>query len=484
MIDAKVLLSDAFRALQAGDARRALDCARRAAEADPRWAPPHLAAGLAHEALGAADAAAAEFERALALEPGFIPAHFALGLQHLARGRWQDAASSFRRVVGSQPRNAEAQQALVNALLAARDVPAAHEAATQARQALPDDPVLLRLAGQSTFLRGDVQGAAELLAACAARDPRDAAVAMLLAQAELLLGRWQAAWSHYALREQRRRFEEARAKAGLEYRVPSLDAVAGKRVTLVAEQGLGDTLFFLRFARELREAGATLDFAGDARLAPLLERSHLFASLRTSSTLDEARAPLPILVADLPLLSSSPEAPFAASLAIAPDRARVESWTRRLEAAGPRPWIGVLWRAGLSTDVLAHGLYKAVPVSPLFAALRPLGGTVVALQRGILPDELDEAARALGKPVADFSGANDDLEDALALVSVLDRHVAVSNTNMHLAAAAGSTADVLVPYPPEWRWRSDGDSPWFPGFRVHRQSPEFDWSRALASLSR
>jgi hypothetical protein len=54
---------------------------------------------------------------------------------------------------------------------------------------------------------------------------------------------------------------------------------------------------------------------------------------------------------------------------------------------------------------------------------------------------------------------------------------------MHLAAAAGATADVLVPYPPEWRWRRSGESPWFPGFRVHRQSPDSDWSGALAGLT-
>ncbi|MGZ5098025.1 MAG: hypothetical protein ACXWG9_09145, partial [Usitatibacter sp.] len=125
-----------------------------------------------------------------------------------------------------------------------------------------------------------------------------------------------------------------------------------------------------------------------------------------------------------------------------------------------------------------------VPADRLFACLAPLGGTVVALQRRIEDGELPAASRTLGREVHDFSGANDDLEDALALVSILDRHIAVSNTNMHLAQAAGATADVLVPFPPEWRWRIEGDSPWFPGFRVHRQTREGDWSAALAALAR
>ena len=119
----------------------------------------------------------------------------------------------------------------------------------------------------------------------------------------------------------------------------------------------------------------------------------------------------------------------------------------------------------------------------LFAAL-PRVGTVFSVQRDGHFEELESASRALGQPIHDFSSANADLEDALALVSLLDRHIGVSNTNMHLAAAAGATAAVLVPFPPEWRWGASGDaSPWFPGFRVYRQEPRGDWSRALAAMA-
>jgi hypothetical protein len=99
-----------------------------------------------------------------------------------------------------------------------------------------------------------------------------------------------------------------------------------------------------------------------------------------------------------------------------------------------------------------------------------------------MPGEIEAASHLLDRPLHDFSRMNDDLEDAIALVALLDRHVGVSNTNMHLAAAAGGTADVLVPFPPEWRWRLQGDSPLFPGFRVHRQTVDGDWGPALATL--
>jgi hypothetical protein len=185
----------------------------------------------------------------------------------------------------------------------------------------------------------------------------------------------------------------------------------------------------------------------------------------------------------LPEVCRAAGVPCPPSLRITPDAARLDSWRQRLEAAGPRPWIGTTWRAGTPHEELAFALHKTVPLPDLMPALKPMGGTVVALQRNPAENEIDNASRSLGDQVHDFSRINDDLEDALAVVSLLDRHVGVSNTNMHLAAAAGTTADVLVPFPPEWRWGLDTDSPWFPGFRVLRQSRDGDWSQALAALA-
>jgi hypothetical protein len=92
---------------------------------------------------------------------------------------------------------------------------------------------------------------------------------------------------------------------------------------------------------------------------------------------------------------------------------------------------------------------------------------------------------ATGRPVFDASAMNDDLDDALALLDVLDDYVGVSNTNVHLRAALGKPGKVLVPFPPEWRWLPAGaESPWFPGFKIYRQTPQRSWDAALAALAR
>jgi tetratricopeptide (TPR) repeat protein len=508
-------VAEAFRRLQAGDVAGALECAQRAAAQEPANARAHLARGIAlrmagryddaSEALahaqsldprdhaaayetgivrqleGRIDDALGHFVRAAELRPRFFAAHFSAGLIHADRGEWRLAADRFRAVLAAQPNQPDAMLHLALAL----DRDGRHDEAeatfVHALAANPHHVPTLRVFGQHSAGRGNFRRAASLFAEVARLDPRDEAVPMFVAQTELLLGRWQPAWAAYARRVPRREFERECAARAKPYVVPTVESLAAGEATLVAEQGLGDTLFFLRWAPLLCSAGTRLGFAGDVRLHSMLARTRLFDTLEDAG--GAARARTPILVGDLPSMYASTDPLTVPSLAFEPLPERVAKWEAALRGVGPRPWIGVQWRAGTPRELVAHALSKSVPVEALFAALAPAPGTVVALQRLVAPGELERASGALGRPVADLSRANDQLEDLLALTSLLDRHVAVSSTTLHIAAAAGATADVLVPFPPEWRWRLDGDSPWFPGFRVHRQGVDGDWAAALASIA-
>jgi tetratricopeptide (TPR) repeat protein len=459
----------------------AIEAFGRALAIDPQHVESLVNLGQALAERGSYPQAIAALERALAVDPASAEARHALGWILHKAGQAKDAVAHLEAAAAIQPRNAHWQS----------DLAKVHADLGRDGQALaiyegamtldPHDTAILVAFGRYCVSREDYARAAELFgAALAAGGTDEDGLPMYAAQTLLLLGRWKEGWSAYRQRAPRRRFETRRAAAGLAYAVPALAEVAGRTIVLLAEQGLGDTLFFLRFAPQLAARGATLAFAGDARLHPLLARTGLFAELRAASAEDENSAGA-LLIGDLPSLDGMQ--PLAPSLSIAADPSRVQSWRRTLEAAGPRPWIGVAWRAGTPADSQAHGLYKAVPLEALMRALAPLGGTVVSLQRHPASGEIGAASSALGAPVIDLARANDDLEDGLALVSQLDRQVGVSNTNVHLAAAAGGNGDVLVPFPPEWRWGAAGLSPWFPNFRVHRQGRDGDWSAALAAIA-
>jgi hypothetical protein len=277
--------------------------------------------------------------------------------------------------------------------------------------------------------------------------------------------------------------EKLRA-TGREYAVPGLGAPLPRSLTIRGEQGLGDVLFFLRFAPGLKARGAALRFIGEARLLPLLERTGLFASLVDRDGPQQPPDASEVLAGDLPLLADAPDdAPLPPSLAIAPLPAALEGVRAVLAGYGPPPYIGVTWRAGEPRTGLLESLFKQVPPGGLGAALRGLPATLVSVQRAPTAAEVAEIEAACGVRVHDGSALNHDLEQALALMAVLDEYAGVSNTNMHLRDAVGRTARVLVPFPPEWRWAAAGNSPWFPGFAVYRQDPGRSWDGALGRLA-
>lgn len=465
-----------------GDARNALACHEKAIALRPDFAAARFSAARLLAGAGRGDAALAWIEPALAADPANAFARHEKGWILHRSGDAPAAIPELRAAACAEPRRAEWRLDLAKALADAGDDRAAAAEYESLLAAMPDEARARVDYGRFRVSRGDFGRAAALFRSALELAPDDDALPIYLAQAELVQGRWREGWAAYARRGPRLAFQSARAARGLAYRLPPVDSLAGTPVTLLGEQGLGDALFYLRFAPRLAAAGARLRFRGDARLAAMLARSGLFESAAGGDATAEAGTPHAILVGDLPSLEGMEALPTA--FAISPEPARLRLWRDRLAASGPRPWIGITWRAGTPAAVLEHGLSKNAPLDALCRAVGPLGGTVLALQRMPREGEIESASAALGARVHDLSSVNDDLEDALALVAILDRHVCVSNTNVHLAAAAGASLDVLVPFPPEWRWGAAGASPWFPSFRVHRQLPGGEWSHALAGIAR
>ncbi len=297
-------------------------------------------------------------------------------------------------------------------------------------------------------------------------------------------GNFAEAWIEHVWRPSREK-EQKNLEIPLETITFLPENLEGKRFLLHREQGFGDELMFLRFAPLLKARGAWLAYRCGSKLPNIMSRQTWLDQLIVG---DE---PLPtvdhiILVGDLPLavaMTRFEQIPPSLSFSVLPERR--EAVRCRLAEIGTGPFIGVTWWAGNKREEVRGKeiLYKEIPLSSLAETLRPVNATILILQREPRADEIVQFADILGRPVHDFSVFNNDLEDMLALLSLLDEYVGVSNTNMHLMAGLGKTAKVLMPYPADWRWLMDVDeSPWFKGFKIYRQTVTRDWTEALKRL--
>ncbi len=407
--------------------------------------PPHrealLQRGHVLMALDEPAQALAAYNRLLALDPGQARALFAQGNALLALRRPADAVESFRRTLAAEPGHAAAANNLAIAL-----------------QRLGRDDEALQLYDR-------------ILSRAAPEDPAHFG----RAQIHLAHGRFSMGWDDYRARH------SVRDQRSLLFQGRLPDSLAGERLWLRKDQGIGDELFFLRFAPDLKRRGARLVYQSGAKIAALVRR------LQVADEVIDEDAPIPdaatvLSIGDLPYaLGHRDDGAVAGSLALAPLPARLAEMAARLEALGPAPYIGVTWRAGTAEH---GGLHKDLPHRGLAKALSPVPGTFLSLQRLPQADETAAFQQALGRPAADFSQLNDNLEGMLALLALLDDYICVSNTNVHLRALAGKPSRVLVPLPAEWRWMAAGDeSPWFPGTRIYRQTADGDWQGAFRDLT-
>lgn len=489
----------------AGQMNDSIAAYRRALAIEPRHAAAQAGLGLALQASGDAAGALDAFERAAELAPQSAPILTNLGAALQAAGRIDDALGALARARALAPGHPEPLYNTGVALQAKGDLAGAGRMYREALARAPQHVQALHNLGFVLALQGEAEAALEFYDRALALTPDFAEAGFNRANALKDLGRFHAAIAgydrvlaqapdHHAARESRglarltlgaltEGWRDYLARAVPRARMPVPRAqfpahMSGQTVFLRCEQGLGDELFFLRYAPLLRQRGARVVSEADPRLLSFVQR-HPGVDDAVPRGGDPGAHDVTAFQGDLPFLLGADAAP---PVPIAPEAARLDAWRQRLVAAGPPPYVAVTWRAGIVKD---GRFTKTAPPGAVAQALAGVRGTIVVVQRTPQADELAAFTAALGRAAADFSAANGELEDMLALMALVDTYVGVSNTNLHLRMAAGRPAHVLVPFPPEWRWRDAGDeSPWFPGMRLYRARAPGEWRTALASLAR
>lgn len=252
--------------------------------------------------------------------------------------------------------------------------------------------------------------------------------------------------------------------------------LAGRTLLLHAEQGLGDTLQFVRYAPLLVRRGARVIVLCQPPLKRLLMEMEGISVVAD----DE---PLPEFDLQLPLLSL-PRA-FGTTLATIPaevpylraDPVDVRAWGRKLDDKDHFK-IGLVW-AGNRRHLNDRNRSCTLDA---FAPLAAVSGIrLYSLQKDAAAAEIQNAPATMrlvdvGKELVDFA-------DTAAAITCLDLVITVDTAVAHLAGALARPAWLLLPFAPDWRWMlAREDSPWYPSLRLFRQNQAGDWSGVLTAV--
>ena len=505
--------------IELGDVDGAIDALGRAISVNPGDAAIEANLGTALATAKRYAEAETHFTAALSRAPGDIDVMANLAFARLEQGHFDRALETFADVLARAPGNPTVLIGAIRAAAAGGDRTLAEAYARAALAADGDSPARQReltlvlhehhlfaesLAAADAALAGSPASAGlnidrgvvlsklaryDAALACfdAALDiePDNADGTMWRAMLNLSLGRFAAGWPGYRSRPSLRSLQapNSLAACGKNYRIAPLPQdLSGSRILVDRDQGLGDELFFLRFAKRLRDRGAHITYRSDKRLEAMLQRAGIADAVASDAGPAGAFDHV-VAVCDLPMLTGAgDDDSILPPIAIPPLADRTAELAARLAAFGDGPYLGVTWRGGTVGN--SRFLHKEIPATRLAGAVAGAAGTIVVLQRNPAEGEVAAFAEAAGRPVLDLSALNADLEAMLSLCSLLDGYVGVSNTNLYLRECCGRSSHVIVPYPPEFRWMVSGtESPWFPGCRVYRQSPDSGWDDAMTRLA-
>ena len=474
--DAQALYNRGNTLQKLGRFEQALESYQRALAVGPDFAEAFNNRGVALQKLGRSEEALESYEQALAVTPEYAEALNNRGNTLQELGRFQEALESYKQALAVRLEYAEALDNLGNCFRALGRFDEAMECHEQALAVRPDFAEAFYNRGNTLRDLRRFDEAMESFQRALALKPDFAKGQVNRAYLLLLTGRFS---EGYQVHEWRRKEHSwtGRSLSGPEWRKG--EPCPG-RLLIYAEQGLGDTIQFSRFACSIAANGKEVFLEVQSPLGGLLGGLEGVSVVRYGETLPQYDAHLPLM--SLPhVLGVTPEALPRNFPYLFAEPARVEAWAKRLPTGQFR--VGIVWQ-GNPDGYVDKG--RSIPL-PCFAPLCRIPGLrLISLQknRGIeqladLPPRM--RVETLG---AEFDAGPDAFLDTAAVMMNLDLVISSDTAAAHLAGALGCSVWIVLRHVPDWRWMIDReDTPWYPTARLFRQTRHGDWDEVFQRIA-
>jgi len=295
-----------------------------------------------------------------------------------------------------------------------------------------------------------------------------------LSLCNLLTGNYGPGWEGY---EWRWKNEQINKNAGLrKFSQPlwlGCEPIKNKRIFLYAEQGLGDTIQFVRYIKFVVDLGAIVFLEVQPPLVKLIENMHGLSRIFSSEeSILDFDYQCPLMSLPFALKNYVNYIPAMHSY-IRANENKIKYWKKKL-GKKDKPLVGIVW-SGSSTH--KNDKNRSIALDRLIPYLSSTF-QYVSLQREV--KEFDKSILEKHSEIWHFGEMLQDFSDTAALCELMDIILTVDTSVAHLAGAMGKDTLILLPFSPDWRWLLDKlDSPWYPTVKLLRQSFPNDWNQVM-----
>ena len=269
----------------------------------------------------------------------------------------------------------------------------------------------------------------------------------------------------------------------------SIEYHGPKLIIVWSEQGVGDTLQYVRWIPLLLQMGRSVQLEVEPPLVHLLRQGLAWVGgdltvipkgigpRLAENACHGSLLSLPWLLGGAPLAEvfKLKEGGYL----------RSAEWTRpnRIQRSVPR--VGIVWASGRKQGhpfLRREYLRKSIPTTNLLTllqGLKQIGAELVCLQYGSDRQQASEWQGSFAEDLPD--GVN--LADTARCIANLDLVITVDTAMAHLVGAMAAPGWVLLPWAADPRWLRDrGDSPWYPSLTLLRQPSHRDWNGLVQNV--
>ncbi len=459
-----------------GDTEKGIGFISQALELAPDW--PDALSNLGNALMGAGrlEEALVPLQRAISLAPFHESALYNLGTALQEIGQAHAAIAIFDRLLELFPENSGGWCNRGNALSQLHRFSEAEACYARSMELDPGHALVVDNRAAAILSQGRTAEALAMFDAALKLEPDRIATRWNRSNALLKLGDFAQGWQEFEWR-----FAMGmKIPDGLGTRWTGEQPIAGKILVVHAEQGLGDTLHFARYAAILAARGARVVLHVPASLARLLRRINgLHAVITQDDPIPPHDLHIPMMSVPLALGTDADSIPADIPYLHA-DPASSAIWAERL-AAVPGLRVGIVWSGNARPDQLAAHITDQRR-SMRLADMRDLAGpgiSLISLQKG--PPATQAHPPPDGITLIDWTDELHDFADTADLVAGLDAVVCVDTSVAHLAGGLGIPTLLLSRLDGCWRWLDHGErTAWYPSMRIYRQVEPFDWSAPMA----
>lgn len=261
----------------------------------------------------------------------------------------------------------------------------------------------------------------------------------------------------------------------------------GQRVLLVHEEGLGDTLMYLRYVPVLAQRGAQVHLLVPPALSQLCQRVQ---GVHTVHVMRDDAPALPSFDSycgfiSLPRLFLHTQTPWGVPVPYLHADATKTQTMAALLPSGKALRVGLVWGGAPRNHTLAAHIVDRRRSLPL-NVLEPLGHlpgvALISLQKGPYAEQMTDPPE--GMRLYDPTEALHSMDDTAALIMGLDVVVSVDTSVAHLAGGLGKPVLLMDRYDNCWRWlHGRDDTPWYPNLRIIRQTTPRQWADVISRVA-